>query len=150
MSSIKGFECLFLSFCMMINTLCCSFLRFRRDEELLGQGLELNDSLQILLAKHDAIASGSVLPTKSPNLNLSPQQPESSAATQKASEIRGSGLRDSSSPPNVNNSSSTASVARSRIEEDDEEEDEFAQLARRLVKIDDQIFIFIHYIVRIK
>ncbi|CAA3028442.1 Reticulon-like protein B3 [Olea europaea subsp. europaea] len=32
------------------------------DEELLGQGLELNDSLQSVLAKHDKIASGSPLP----------------------------------------------------------------------------------------
>jgi len=33
-----------------------------RDEELLGQGLSLNDDLQRVLAKHDAIASGSPLP----------------------------------------------------------------------------------------
>ncbi|XP_038903947.1 TOM1-like protein 6 isoform X2 [Benincasa hispida] len=97
------------------------------DEELLGRGLELNDSLQTLLANHDAIASGSVLPTQS--TNLSPQMPESSAAAQKANEIRGSSIRDSS-PPNVN-TPSTASVARTQIVEDDEEEDEFAQLARR-------------------
>jgi hypothetical protein len=32
------------------------------DEELLGQGLSLNDDLQRVLAKHDAIASGSPLP----------------------------------------------------------------------------------------
>ncbi|CAK9323401.1 unnamed protein product [Citrullus colocynthis] len=99
------------------------------DEELLGRGLELNDSLQTLLANHDAIASGSVLPTQS--TNLSPQMPESSAATQIANEIRGSSLRDSSPPAIVNNRSSTASVARSQIVEEDEEEDEFAQLARR-------------------
>lgn len=33
-----------------------------RDEELLRQGLSLNDDLQRILAKHDAIASGSPLP----------------------------------------------------------------------------------------
>ncbi|KAH9549356.1 hypothetical protein CY35_10G014500 [Sphagnum magellanicum] len=32
------------------------------DEELLGKGLQLNDDLQRVLAKHDAIASGSPLP----------------------------------------------------------------------------------------
>lgn len=34
-----------------------------RDEELLSQGIELNDALQVLLEKHDAIASGSKLPS---------------------------------------------------------------------------------------
>ncbi|KAF5189964.1 hypothetical protein FRX31_020449, partial [Thalictrum thalictroides] len=34
------------------------------DEELLFQGLSLNDSLQSVLVKHDAIASGSPLPTE--------------------------------------------------------------------------------------
>ncbi|KAG5550715.1 hypothetical protein RHGRI_015615 [Rhododendron griersonianum] len=39
------------------------------DEELLRQGLELNDRLQSVLAKHDAIASGSSLPTQATNFN---------------------------------------------------------------------------------
>ncbi|KAF7143264.1 hypothetical protein RHSIM_Rhsim05G0228000 [Rhododendron simsii] len=39
------------------------------DEELLRQGLELNDRLQSLLAKHDAIASSSSLPTQATNFN---------------------------------------------------------------------------------
>lgn len=104
-------------------------LQFCRDEELLCRGLELNDSLQSVLAKHNAIASGSVLSAQS--TNLSTRHSGSSADTQKASEIRGSSLRDSSPPPNMNNSSSSASVARNQVNEDDEEEDEFAQLARR-------------------
>lgn len=33
-----------------------------REEGLLAQGLELNDILQNVLAKHDAIASGTALP----------------------------------------------------------------------------------------
>ncbi len=51
---------------------CMSLSLFRRcshlswlddsDEELLGKGLQLNDDLQRVLAKHDAISSGSPLP----------------------------------------------------------------------------------------
>jgi len=37
------------------------------DEELLKQGLEINDGLQSVLAKHDAIASGSPLPVETPS-----------------------------------------------------------------------------------
>lgn len=33
-----------------------------RDEELLGQGLSLNDELQRVLAKYDAFLSGAPLP----------------------------------------------------------------------------------------
>ena len=35
-----------------------------RDEELLAQGLGLNDKLQTVLSKHDAIASGYPLPAE--------------------------------------------------------------------------------------
>lgn len=38
-------------------------------EELLGQVLELNDRLQSMLAKHDAVASGSPLPTQAMDFN---------------------------------------------------------------------------------
>ena len=43
-----------------------SWFQFR-DEELLKQGLEINDGLQSVLAKHDAIASGSPLPVETPS-----------------------------------------------------------------------------------
>lgn len=89
-----------------------------RDEELLGKGLELNDTLQSLLAKHDAIASGTPLPSHI--ANSSPQKSEVSASDAKSSEAK------ESSP-----STPTASVVRFHIDEEEEEEDEFAQLARR-------------------
>ncbi|RZR71756.1 hypothetical protein BHM03_00007080, partial [Ensete ventricosum] len=74
-----------------------------RDEKLLGEALELNDSLQSLLAKHEAIASGS------PLLH---EQPKSLPQAKEPIEHP---------------------VASSRVEDEDvdEDDDDFAQLARR-------------------
>ncbi|KAJ8506490.1 hypothetical protein OPV22_007376 [Ensete ventricosum] len=73
------------------------------DEKLLGEALELNDSLQSLLAKHEAIASGS------PLLH---EQPKSLPQAKEPIEHP---------------------VASSRVEDEDvdEDDDDFAQLARR-------------------
>ncbi|XP_031497312.1 TOM1-like protein 6 [Nymphaea colorata] len=75
------------------------------DEELLARVLALNDSIQTLLAKHDAIARGSPMPSTPPPPSVSQDSPISSSL-----------------PP-----------AASRQEDIDEEEedDDFAQLARR-------------------
>ncbi|KAL0720827.1 hypothetical protein Bca4012_035426 [Brassica carinata] len=88
------------------------------DDELLGRGLDLNDSLQILLARHDAIASGSPLPAQA--IKPADSSPKSSEAKDSSS------IAGSSSPVPA-----TVTSGKSPVDEEDEEEDEFAQLARR-------------------
>ncbi|KAL8168122.1 hypothetical protein V2J09_009621 [Rumex salicifolius] len=98
------------------------------DEELLFQGLELNDGMQTVLAKHDAIASASPLPTHltsstsshpndSPTSNVKPNDP----------------IAESSSPATVAKPAPTVDSMKNPAlrEEEEEEDDEFAQLARR-------------------
>ncbi|XP_058214718.1 TOM1-like protein 6 [Rhododendron vialii] len=92
------------------------------DEELLGQGLELNDSLQTVLAKHDAIASGSTLPTQAMDFN-----PRSAAE----SSLKPADVNEPSQEPVASPSLQIVPVGKSPIEEDEDEEDDFAQLARR-------------------
>ncbi|CAH2058824.1 unnamed protein product [Thlaspi arvense] len=90
------------------------------DDELLGRGLDLNDSLQTLLARHDAIASGSPLPVQAlkPATDSSPKSSEAKDS---------SSIAGSSSPIPT-----TVSTGKAPIDEEyEEEEDEFAQLARR-------------------
>ncbi|KAF2306510.1 hypothetical protein GH714_018878 [Hevea brasiliensis] len=66
------------------------------DEELLGQGLELNDSLQTLLAKHDAIASGSPMPTQVNNLG--PKSSEGYSSNIKPTEVKDASPSSSTNP----------------------------------------------------
>ena len=103
---------------------------YGRDEELLARGLELNDSLQNLLAKHDAIAAGSPLPSQL--TYVGPQHTETSASSLKQSEVRDSSPKDLSLKPNAS-PAPAATMTKSQIYEEEEEEDEFAQLARRLL-----------------
>ncbi|KAL9374488.1 hypothetical protein Peur_034108 [Populus x canadensis] len=93
------------------------------DEELLGKGLELNDSMQILLAKHDAISSGSPMPTQV--ISLSPKSSEGCS-----SDIKPTEARDASPRSTTNSAIPVANVTTSAVDEEDEEDD-FAQLARR-------------------
>lgn len=99
------------------------------DEQLLARGLELNDNLQSVVAKHDAIAFGLPLPTQS--TNFSPRATEFGASSLKPTDVGASGPR-----PNPNPSPPVTALARVQVdEEEEEEEDEFAQLARRHSKL---------------
>ncbi|KAK7294810.1 hypothetical protein RJT34_17707 [Clitoria ternatea] len=96
------------------------------DEELLGRGLELNDSIQSLLARHDAIASGTPYPIQgASSSNVSTEVPSSVNQT----DIKSSSPVESALTPKASPVATTFSETKGQS--DDEEEDEFAQLARR-------------------
>ncbi|XWS09475.1 hypothetical protein CRYUN_Cryun40dG0087800 [Craigia yunnanensis] len=93
------------------------------DEVLLARGLELNDGLQSILAKHNAIASGSPLPIQVANISSKPTE---ASTSNKSNEVK-----NSRPAPNISPPAPIATVTRSQIDEEEEEEDDFAQLARR-------------------
>uniref|UniRef100_A0A803L389 VHS domain-containing protein n=1 Tax=Chenopodium quinoa TaxID=63459 RepID=A0A803L389_CHEQI len=95
-----------------------------RDEELLAQGLEMNDSLQSVIARHDGIASGAPLPNHKRDVSV--QQKESV----EESNAKVTEARDKSPVEGSNSPASEAPVSKALAEEE-EEEDEFAMLARR-------------------
>jgi hypothetical protein len=80
--------------------------------------------MQILLAKHDAIASGSPMPTQVTSLCAKPSEGWSS-------DIKPTEARDASPRSTTNSTTPVPNATRSAIDEEDEEEDGFAQLARR-------------------
>ncbi|KAL0375415.1 UNVERIFIED_CONTAM: TOM1-like protein 6 [Sesamum radiatum] len=94
------------------------------DEEILCQGLELNDNLQSVLAKHDAIASGSPLPREV--INVTPAASEKHDSTLRTAEDSVPKATSNDTPPAL-----VLPTHRGDIDEEDEEEDDFAQLARR-------------------
>lgn len=106
-----------------------------RDEELLGRGLEINDSIQSLLARHDAIASGSPLPIQGTSSSTLSTEVHSSV---NQTEVKGSSPGESFSAPKA--SPSALVLSETRGQSDEEEEDEFAQLARRLIRTNKLIF----------
>uniref|UniRef100_A0A7N0V1J7 Uncharacterized protein n=1 Tax=Kalanchoe fedtschenkoi TaxID=63787 RepID=A0A7N0V1J7_KALFE len=95
------------------------------DEEVLATGLELNDNLQSVLAKHDAIASGLPSPIHNQIADTSSQSTDAGTSS----------VGDQDKAPEVApNSKSIVPVgpnASSQVEDVDDEEDDFAQLARR-------------------
>ncbi|KAJ4979786.1 hypothetical protein NE237_010566 [Protea cynaroides] len=99
------------------------------DEELLGQGLVLNDSLQNLLANHDALASGSPLPAEA--RETKPTATKDGDSISRPNEVRDSSpqpreVRDYNPQPNV-----SPSAPNYQVNGEEEEDDDFAQLARR-------------------
>ncbi|KAG4922223.1 hypothetical protein GLYMA_18G210100v4 [Glycine max] len=96
------------------------------DEELLGRGLELNDSIQSLLARHDAIASGTPFSIQGASSSTVSTEVHSSVDQ---STVKSSSPGESSSTPKA--SPSAIVFSESKSQSDEEEEDEFAQLARR-------------------
>ncbi|XP_076904957.1 TOM1-like protein 6 [Bidens hawaiensis] len=91
------------------------------DEELLGQGIELNDYIQTVIVKHDAIASGSPIPSDNnpkPQIELHSEEKEESP---KASVALSSPVTEQFK-------------TEPQEEEEDEVEDDFALLARRHTK----------------
>ncbi|KAG8068324.1 hypothetical protein GUJ93_ZPchr0005g15519 [Zizania palustris] len=81
------------------------FVSSTRNEELLMQGLEINDRLQSILAKHDAIASGAPLAVETPRSEIPKEYPKTKPTA----------------PP----------IALSEAPVEEDEDDEFAQIAKR-------------------
>ncbi|KAL1213346.1 TOM1-like protein 7 [Cardamine amara subsp. amara] len=85
------------------------------DEDVMARGLELNDSLQIVLARHDAIASGVSLP-----MLQAPETRETSSVSKTAA---AAALESDSE-------SSSSSSSESETDEGDQVKNEFMQLAK--------------------
>ncbi|GAB2227181.1 hypothetical protein Drorol1_Dr00008993 [Drosera rotundifolia] len=99
------------------------------DEGLLAQGLELNDALQSVLAKHDAIATGKPLLTNGTDIKFqSNQLPEPRpTSNEEAYMSKAEGKRQA-----VEEEPVAENLALVPIQEYEEEEDDgFAELARR-------------------
>lgn len=94
------------------------------DEELLGQGIELNDNLQTVLAKHDAIASGSLIPLQITSSAAPPSDAHNSPIKPTEEQVENSKSSVATSPP-------VPPPSRNEPDEEEEEEDDFALLARR-------------------
>ncbi|KAH9607586.1 hypothetical protein KSS87_022746 [Heliosperma pusillum] len=96
-----------------------------KDGDILAQCLEINDSLQSVLAKHDAIASGTRLPDH--GRSSSTQQSEVVQLDTKPNQTG-----DKHPTPNDNSLGSPTCASKDQVEQEEEEEqDRFALLSRR-------------------
>ncbi|XP_010553136.1 PREDICTED: target of Myb protein 1-like isoform X2 [Tarenaya hassleriana] len=102
------------------------------DGEVLARGLELNDSMQGVLARHDAIASSISLPpslaaTSEPKFTITAERTSETSPDAKAGTASAAAI----DPESVSSSSSSESEP----DEEEEEDDDFAQLAKRHVQM---------------
>ncbi|KAF6152639.1 hypothetical protein GIB67_008076 [Kingdonia uniflora] len=104
--------------------LCIIFHFCTRDEELLRQGLVINDRLHSLLIKHDAVASGLFFPVE--ERDASPRPTEVRDASSKQPEVK-----DVSPRSNSSSSAAINSFISSQFEEEEEKDDNQTQLAHR-------------------
>lgn len=85
------FQVLCFHVCRMVFLmLSIYFINGDRDEDLLSQGLSLNDDLQRVLAKHDAIAAGIAVRVEKPKAlparaDSSPTRPDGTKETDQRS-----------------------------------------------------------------
>ncbi|XP_076937350.1 TOM1-like protein 6 [Bidens hawaiensis] len=107
------------------------------DEELLGQGIELNDFLQTVLAKHDAIASGSPIPLQvASSATASPSDNNNNNSRIKPpilTEEDEEKMKSSVAAP-VSSPATPLSNNKPQEGEDEDDEDDFALLSRRHTK----------------
>lgn len=123
---IQTWKWLFVDFFMLLSCsgVCGLIWLFGRDEGLLAQSLELNDSLQGVLARHDGIAAGTPLPNHKKDASL--QQSATPDSNAKTTEVRDKTPVENGKSPAFDPPGSKA------LAEVEEEEDEFALLTRRL------------------
>ncbi|KAI3695055.1 hypothetical protein L1987_78043 [Smallanthus sonchifolius] len=102
------------------------------DEELLGQGIELNDYMQTVLVKHDAIAAGFPIPVHVTN-SISPSPSNNTPKPQIEPLIK---EKEESPKASAASSSPVTQQFKTKPQEEEEEEveDDFALLARRHTK----------------
>lgn len=108
----------------IIYSVSCLLPLFR-DEDVMARGLELNDSLQVALARHDAIASGVSLPM----LQAAPETRDTTSSV-----LIKTGDADVAALE-ADPSSSSSSSENETYEEGDDVKNDFIQLTKRLVSL---------------
>ncbi|KAK4749522.1 hypothetical protein SAY87_026971 [Trapa incisa] len=111
-----------------------TMLTASENEKLLARGLELHEVMENVLAKHDDIASGLVLPSHSTdNASTFAFSTQTSISSPRATENCSEPKKDISPEACASPQSPATTVTSSKdlIDAEEEEDDDFAQLARR-------------------